>query len=258
MLGYSAEEWRTMHLWRERLHPHDARTVLEAVARSESTGEPFELEFRYLARDGRVVWVYDRATLLQRHDDGTPQRFQGVMIDITARRSAEEQAAEVERRFRELLEQGPSLTFAYRVDADERMEMEYVNPRMGELLGYPSEELLTGPDAGWRSYIRTTPCAWQTSSTGQRGPARRGMTGSGRCVPTARSYGSAAVGSASSATTAVGRVGSWACSPTRPSRRSTSSGSTPSSSRSAGSSTRPGRSCGASTARALGPPHGHA
>ena len=142
MLGYTSYEWRTEHLWRQRLHPHDRDAVLAAVGRSESTGEPLEIEYRYLAKDGSVVWVFDRATLLRRHPDGSPATFQGVLVDITERKEAQEQAAEAERRFREILEQGPLITFTGRVETFDppRVVLEYISPRVAELLGYPASD----------------------------------------------------------------------------------------------------------------------
>ena len=35
-----------------RLHPDDRTGVLAATIRSETTGEPFAMEFRYLHKDG--------------------------------------------------------------------------------------------------------------------------------------------------------------------------------------------------------------
>ena len=68
LLGYSAEEWNTSDAWKDRLHPHDRERVLAATARSETTGEPFSEEYRVFAKDGRLVVVFDHATLLSRDD----------------------------------------------------------------------------------------------------------------------------------------------------------------------------------------------
>ena len=59
MLGYTPEEWEQPTLREERVHPHDRERVLAAARRSETTGEPFEQEYRILAKDGRLVWVLD-------------------------------------------------------------------------------------------------------------------------------------------------------------------------------------------------------
>jgi PAS domain S-box-containing protein len=144
MLGYTAEEWREHYLWQERLHPHDRDRVNAAVALTEATGQTFDEEYRYLAKDGRVVWVHDRATLVARHPDGTPAQFRGVLVDVTERKLAEQHAAEAESRFRELIEQGPLITYAFGVTEGDpnALEVEYVSPGWGDLLGYETGALV--------------------------------------------------------------------------------------------------------------------
>ena len=87
LLGFTVAEWEgDARLWETRVHPHDRERVLAASERSSITGELFNEEFRYLAKDGRVVWVLERATLLSRDDKGRPQFFQGLILDITDRK----------------------------------------------------------------------------------------------------------------------------------------------------------------------------
>jgi len=137
MLGYSPEEWNA-GWWLDRVHPHDRDRVLALALRSETTGEPFEAAYRYLAKDGHVVWVIDRAVLLSRSDDGKPLVFQGVMIDVTAQREAERKAAQAEARFRELAESGPFVPYAFEVDHSHEpaaVEVTYVSPQAATILG---------------------------------------------------------------------------------------------------------------------------
>jgi PAS domain S-box-containing protein len=143
MLGYTVEEWSTAYLWRERLHPHDAERVIAASDRSERTGEPLEIEYRYLARDGRVVWVLDRAVLIARNDDGRPASFQGVMVDVTSRKEAEAKADEAEARFRDFVEGGPMVAYAYHLDPVDPpvVHTDYVSPRLADLIGLAPEDL---------------------------------------------------------------------------------------------------------------------
>ena len=56
------------------------------------SGEPFTFEYRLIARDGRVVWFRDSAVVMP-DADGEPGFIQGVMLDITERKEAEEQVA---------------------------------------------------------------------------------------------------------------------------------------------------------------------
>ncbi len=90
VLGYRAEEWiADPRLWIERLYPDDRDEVLDQTTRSAEAGEPFTLEYRMLARNGRVVWLHDVASVLERDERRRATRYQGVQLDITARKEAE-------------------------------------------------------------------------------------------------------------------------------------------------------------------------
>ena len=141
LLGFTAIEWQDDRIRMSRLHPHDRDRVAGAWEHSCSTGEPFELQYRYFDKNGGVVQVLDRATMLARNTAGAPFLFQGVLIDLTARLDAERKAAEAEQRFRELAELGPMVPYSFEVDHGEqlRIEMRYVGPLMSEILGLPRE-----------------------------------------------------------------------------------------------------------------------
>ncbi len=91
LLGYSSEdatlgaEW-----WAGILHPDDRDRVLADWTRSDDAGGPYAGEYRVVAADGRIVWIRDEA-VLQRADDGTPIHWQGVMVDVTAAKHAQEE-----------------------------------------------------------------------------------------------------------------------------------------------------------------------
>ena len=141
LLGYTVDEWHASDdFWISRLHPDDRPSVLTATIRSETTGEPFATEFRYLHKDGRIVWVADQAILISR-DDGRPRLFQGVMIDVTARKEAEHAVAESELRYRDLTEQIPGVIYTAEVHPAERgYRLRYVSPQLTTLFGYEPED----------------------------------------------------------------------------------------------------------------------
>jgi diguanylate cyclase (GGDEF)-like protein/PAS domain S-box-containing protein len=90
LTGYTAEEWRAdPGLWPRLLHPEDRERALAATARHNETGEPFTMEYRLIARDGRVIWIHDEAVLI-RGPDGVFLYSQGIMQDITTAKEAEE------------------------------------------------------------------------------------------------------------------------------------------------------------------------
>jgi diguanylate cyclase (GGDEF)-like protein/PAS domain S-box-containing protein len=91
MLGYTPEAWMSdPDLWPKLLHPDDRDWVMAENARTNASWEPFKIEYRLIARDGRVVWVRDEAVLI-RDEQGRPEAWQGVMVDITERKRAEEE-----------------------------------------------------------------------------------------------------------------------------------------------------------------------
>ncbi len=90
LLGFSAQEWLDdPFLWYRQLHPDDQVRWTESFARTCFTGERFRAEFRFLARDGRVVWVHGEAKLVM-DEHGAPSFLHGVAFDITERKRAEE------------------------------------------------------------------------------------------------------------------------------------------------------------------------
>jgi PAS domain S-box-containing protein len=144
LLGYTVDEWHaTADFWMSRLHPDDRHAVIAAYLRSESTGEPFAMEFRYLHKDGRIVWVADQAILIER-EDGRPRLFQGVMIDVSARKEAEHAAAESELRYRDLTEQIPAVIYTAELHPTQRgYRLRYVSPQLTEIFGYAREDWAT-------------------------------------------------------------------------------------------------------------------
>ncbi len=93
LFGYPPEaRLNDPDFWIDHLHPDDRERVLAESERTNATGEPFVAEYRFLARDGRVVWVRDEAVLLG-GDEGIPRRWHGVLMDVTERKLAEETLA---------------------------------------------------------------------------------------------------------------------------------------------------------------------
>jgi PAS domain S-box-containing protein len=105
ILGYTPQEWVAEPMfWHTRLHPEDHDRVLSIVQESDRTGTPSIMEYRMHAKDGHLVWFHDQ-TVLIRDERGKPRYWQGVKIDITERKLAEEEIlklnAELERRVQE-------------------------------------------------------------------------------------------------------------------------------------------------------------
>src|SRR5918995_361821 len=87
ILGYSPEEWYAdPDLWKKLVHPEDADR-LDAAERSG--GFEGGIEYRVLTKDGRTVWLHDRARLIT-DGEGVPRYWLGVLVDVTDRRRVHE------------------------------------------------------------------------------------------------------------------------------------------------------------------------
>ncbi len=99
LVGYTSEEWLGGRLWKKLIHPDDRGWVLEIDGRARAAEERFCEEYRLIARDGSVVWVRDESELL-RDEAGRPLLWQGVLLNVTERKEAEEALRKSEERFR--------------------------------------------------------------------------------------------------------------------------------------------------------------
>jgi PAS domain S-box-containing protein len=90
LLGFTQKEWlEDPILWYRQLHPEDRDRWNLEFAPTCGTGKPFSAVYRFLARDGKVVWVRGEAQVIT-EPDGQPIFLQGVAFDITAIKQAEE------------------------------------------------------------------------------------------------------------------------------------------------------------------------
>jgi PAS domain S-box-containing protein len=95
LLGYPRDEFlKDPEFWKKILHAEDYERVMAANREGTNTGVPFNMEYRLITRDRRVIWVKDEAKLV-RDDHGKPQYWLGVWTDITALKQAEEEQADL-------------------------------------------------------------------------------------------------------------------------------------------------------------------
>jgi diguanylate cyclase (GGDEF)-like protein/PAS domain S-box-containing protein len=88
--GYTIADWIGQPaMWTQTLHPDDRGKVLAAMRESRDRGEPLLAEYRVRCRDGSIVWLRNEARWSRNEARGR-RSLQGFVIDITARRQAEE------------------------------------------------------------------------------------------------------------------------------------------------------------------------
>ncbi len=106
MAGYSPNEFpgRSEEI-EKRIHPDDTgRTASVTDQYLAGNLETFEVEFRFLHKDGSYLWVRDKGKIVSRDADGNPTRFIGTHADITDRKLAEKALRENEQLLGNILE----------------------------------------------------------------------------------------------------------------------------------------------------------
>lgn len=89
--GYTVEDFTSGKiLYGDIVHKGDINSVSESLARSIREGyDSFEMEYRIFKGDGNIRWVEER-TYIQRDSKGNVTHFQGIVVDVTERKEAEE------------------------------------------------------------------------------------------------------------------------------------------------------------------------
>ena len=101
MLGYTvAQALLTPDFLPNIIHPEDrARAIAEAAAAFES-GNGGISQYRLVARDGRILWVEARTTVVK-NAEGRPVGMRGVMMDITAGKETDRAKSQLEEELRQ-------------------------------------------------------------------------------------------------------------------------------------------------------------
>lgn len=92
LFGYSAEEVGSgLDSWINRLHPDDSERVVHDIHRHIESGKTnWQDEYRFERADGTYAFVIDRGYVVY-GEDSKPLRMLGSMMDVTERKSLEEQ-----------------------------------------------------------------------------------------------------------------------------------------------------------------------
>ncbi|MFC1764672.1 PAS domain S-box protein [Planctomycetota bacterium] len=89
-------------LWFGRIHPDDVDAVKESFRMLLEEGMPLDVEYRIQRKDGAWIWLQDRST--GTYEKEGVKYADGVFVEVTARKQAEQTLQESEERFRVLSE----------------------------------------------------------------------------------------------------------------------------------------------------------
>lgn len=88
LLGYPVEDWLVPGFWLDKLHPDDRLWAPEYCASCTRRLEPHDFEYRFVARNGRTIWLRDIVTVVA--EEGEARWLRGIMIDISEQKRSEE------------------------------------------------------------------------------------------------------------------------------------------------------------------------
>jgi diguanylate cyclase (GGDEF)-like protein/PAS domain S-box-containing protein len=130
--------------------PEDRLWVREAITCAVQEARSFDLEYRIVHADGSTRWVWERGTGVT-DDHGKPIALEGLVQDITKRKSAEQALREAERRYHGLFDNAIEGIFRTTVEGH------YLdaNPALAHIYGFDSpEELMKSlRDIGTQLYV---------------------------------------------------------------------------------------------------------
>ena len=108
VLGYPVERWlREPDFWQNQIHPDDRARVLKALEQAAAGMKHFVMEFRMFTAERRLIWLRNNVNVI--NDNQNNLKLQGVMVNITELKEAEEALREETRMLEVLNRTGTAL-----------------------------------------------------------------------------------------------------------------------------------------------------
>jgi len=138
-MGYTAEEFLNEKVnFQDIVHPEDLERVGNEIwSYKDKDVEEYTQIYRLLTKTGDVRWVEDQTSVV-RDTDGVKTHNQGILVDITDKKVAEEHLRKSEEKFRRIVE----TTVEGFILMDGNLVIMDVNDAFCRMLGYSREEML--------------------------------------------------------------------------------------------------------------------
>lgn len=106
MAGYEVDEFPyELEEFRKRVHPDDVGNVFnQAEAHLQGEIDRFNVEFRFLHKDGSWLWIMGRGKITEQDENGNPLRFVGTHTDISAQKAIEEKLNDYQLQLEDVVE----------------------------------------------------------------------------------------------------------------------------------------------------------
>ncbi|WP_299407775.1 PAS domain S-box protein [Acaryochloris sp. IP29b_bin.148] len=151
--GYPATDFinNSNRTYASIIHADDVDRVDQAVSEGLALHQPFSMEYRVIHRDGSVRWVTEKGKgMFDAHQQ--LQYLEGVIVDISDRKLAEENLRFSEQRFRRAIEDAPFPIMIYAEDG----EVLQLNTTWTESTGYTHADIPTTDDWALKAFGEKT------------------------------------------------------------------------------------------------------
>ncbi|MBW4649346.1 MAG: PAS domain S-box protein [Kastovskya adunca ATA6-11-RM4] len=154
LLGYPIRQWlEEPDFWQNRLlHPEDRDWCITLSTTATQASQDYELEYRALATDGRIIWLKDRVRVVA-DENGRAARRRGVLVDITQEKAAVEQKQQLSQ------EQATRLKWEAVQDALRKNEERYCSLLKATtqiVWNTNAEGKIVSPQPGWSAFTGQT------------------------------------------------------------------------------------------------------
>jgi hypothetical protein len=134
MLGIAREDWADYTRWRQLVHPEDWDRAVAFYANTREGDAREPIEYRLIARDGRIVWIRVIASV-RRDRAGRAIALDCLAFDISEVVRARETLARSEYLFRLLVNEASNVIAISNADGTAR----WVSPSIEQITGRPAD-----------------------------------------------------------------------------------------------------------------------
>jgi len=132
IFGYTAEEWlANPGLWEQTIYSEDKNDVIAKIMQARESLNNSLIEYRIIKKDGSLRWIIDRFQW-ERDEHGKVTALNGIISDITERKTVETELRMSEERLKFALKQ--SYTGGWEIDLADRKA--FRTPEHAKIFGY--------------------------------------------------------------------------------------------------------------------------
>lgn len=140
--GFHASDFKdnTKRSFASIIHPDDQDLCKNKIVEASLLKIPYEFEYRILHLNGKIVWVNENGKCIY-NQKGEVAFLDGILIDITRRKIAEQHAKESEKKYKELMDLLPQPIFELNLKGEIILSNKAGDEFFGPIPDNPNEKI---------------------------------------------------------------------------------------------------------------------